>query len=203
LRTFDPERGELDADLVARTVLSGGSMTSTRPAIPLVLLSLATLPTGCFGSCQGFDEQRFYESTDCVPGDSPTEPTLVIGTTEGGAFTEMSDGEELLIDYGPQGGQHFYVSARVAGAQPDDLLELSLDGEPSAQRVSSVPTCSAGWAELENMTLEVPTDEERGDMLRVRLLRCETTDCDPYGEGSGTPPAVLAEVTVAISVVQE
>jgi hypothetical protein len=53
------------------------------------------------------------------------------------------------------------------------------------------------------MALEVPTDEERSDLLRVRLLRCETTDCDRYGEGAGSAPSVVAEAAVEITVVQE
>lgn len=169
----------------------------------LLLLLLATLPTGCFGSCQPFEEPRFYEESECVAADAPSEPTILVGTTEGAAFTEMSDGEQLLIDYGPQGGQHFYVSARIAGAQEDDRLELTLEDEPSARTISYVPACGDGWAELQNMTLEVPTDEERSDTLRLRLVRCETEDCDLYGEGFGAPPAVIAETTVKISVVLE
>jgi hypothetical protein len=178
-------------------------MNAHPTAMPLFLLSLATLPTGCFGACRSFEEPRFYEESDCVEGEAPDEPALVVGTTEGEAFTEMSDGEALLIDYGPQGGQHFYVSARVAGAQADDFVELTLEGVPSAQSIASVPACAAGWSELQNMALEVPTDEERSDLLRVLLLRCETTDCDRYGEGAGSAPSVVAEAAVEITVVQE
>jgi hypothetical protein len=177
-------------------------MNAPRPAMPL-LLSLALLPTGCFGTCGPFEEPRFYEETGCVDEEAPEEPTLLVGTTEGQAFTEMTDGEALLIDYGPQGGQHFYVSARVAGALPEDLVVLTLDGEPSAQSFSVVPECAQGWAELENMQLEVPTDEERSDTLRVRVVRCETPGCDRYAQEGENAPTVIAEEAIAISVVQE
>ncbi len=83
------------------------------------------------------------------------------------------------------------------------MLELIFEDEPLARTVSYVPSCGDGWAELQNVTVEDPTDEERSDTLRLRIVRCETDDCDLYGEGFGTPPAVITETTMKISVVLE
>lgn len=91
---------------------------------------------GCFFDCgPGIPEPE----TSCVddepaPADSPA---LVIGSAEGdGDFSKLDSGATLQLDYGSQGGQHFYYSLRLFGATPSQTLVVTFtpsDFEPTGQ----------------------------------------------------------------------
>lgn len=84
-------------------------------ALPFALLS------GCFGMCgpSGPDPEA-----SCVDDPPPSggQPALVLGSASDGDFEPLSDGQTLALDYGSQGGQHFYYSIKAFGADTDALV---------------------------------------------------------------------------------
>lgn len=81
--------------------------------------------TGCFFDCgPGIPEPE----TSCVDDEPPPadSPAIVIGSAEGDSdFAKLSDGAELKLDYGDQGGQHFYYSLRLHGATAAQTLVVT------------------------------------------------------------------------------
>lgn len=81
--------------------------------------------TGCLFDCGPSTPEP---ETSCVedepaPADSHA---VVIGSAEGDSdFAKLSDGAELQLDYGSQGGQHFYYSLRLFGATAAQTLVVT------------------------------------------------------------------------------
>lgn len=57
------------------------------------------------------------------------DPAIELGTGEI-EFTPLSDGDELLIVFGPQGGYHVEGAFRVAGVDPGDRNDLTEPRNP-------------------------------------------------------------------------
>ena len=171
--------------------------------LEILALALALGTSGCFAGGGPFTEPRFPPSVGCVEG-APQDPALVlvVGTIEGQPFRELQDGVELAIDYGPQGGQHIYFSARVAGAQEGDQLRGRVESVGISDPVRALEQCDVGsFAEVRDLFVALEDDSEQEVTLTVSVLRCEAAgDSDYYDEG-GTPPTVVAERSVRVSVV--
>ena len=107
---------------------------------------LFSLP-GCFVDC-GPGEPPEPEKT-CVDDEpAPAEGTsVVIGSAEDGAdFAKLSDGAELTLDYGSQGGQHFYYSVRLFGATSDQTLIVTFTAKSSVAPADGGGGSGAGGA---------------------------------------------------------
>lgn len=102
-------------------------------ALPFVLLS------GCFGMCGPSGPSP---EASCVDDPAPSggRPAIVLGSTSDGDFERLSAGQTLPLDYGDQGGQHFYYSIKAYGAGTDALVFVTffrdgidpIDGEGGA-----------------------------------------------------------------------
>jgi hypothetical protein len=84
-------------------------------ALPFALLS------GCFGMCGPGGPSP---EASCVddPAPSGDRPTIVLGSSQDGDFERLSDGQSLPLDYGDQGGQHFYYSVKAYGAGTEAMV---------------------------------------------------------------------------------
>lgn len=99
--------------------LTSTTMKTLAPTLAIVCLSLG----GCFGSCSSGPPDP---EADCVDLAAPSEsPAIVIGSTEEGDFAELREGATLTLDYGPQGGQHFYYALRLHGATESHTVNVS------------------------------------------------------------------------------
>lgn len=76
-----------------------------------ILAALCPLLGGCFGACSPSIPDPEAECQD-LPAPSE-QGRVVLGTAEDSEFEELSDGTTLKLDYGPQGGHHFYYSVRL------------------------------------------------------------------------------------------
>jgi hypothetical protein len=114
------------------------------------------------------------QSSSCVGSSNGSdEPTIVIGTSEGEGFRELEDGAELEMDYGPQGGQHVYVSYRVFGSEPDDRVHLSLrSGGFDSFYAEFLPECGGDTREVLDDYVEFSEAVEQSTTIVVSLVRC-------------------------------
>jgi hypothetical protein len=84
-------------------------------ALPFALLS------GCFGMCGPGGPSP---DASCVDDSAPSGggPAIVLGSSEEGDFEQLSGEPSLSLDYGSQGGQHFYYSIKAFGADTDAMV---------------------------------------------------------------------------------
>ena len=165
--------------------------------------ALLALLSGCFGMCGGGD-QEFYAEPGCIDGGGETELTLVIGIAEGEGFRELSNGSELEMDYGPQGGQHIYVSYRVYGAQNGDRVDLQLasGGIGESSYATPLAECPAeqAWEVLDDY-VEFAAAEEQTTTLTVTLLRCNDPSSECIGGGGGPEFEVIATRELEVTAI--
>src|SRR5687768_9318901 len=96
--------------------------------LPFWVLAFACAPfAGCFcdgGACPEEGCGDLDPEAGCSDEDLPSGggPTLVLGTLVDGEFRTLDNGQRLQLDYGPQGGQHFYYSIRAFELDADWLL---------------------------------------------------------------------------------
>ena len=167
----------------------------------LLSIALALLP-GCFGTC-GPSDQEFYPEAGCVSQAPASAPEIQFGTAEGEAFTPLKSGASLQMDYGPQGGQHVYVSLRIFGAVEGDMVFLSLSsGGIGSIGPSPLTTCAEGqWIEILDDYVQFNAAEEVSTTVKAQLLRCTAAEeCDFYFEG-GVEPEVIATSEIDITAI--
>jgi hypothetical protein len=133
---------------------------------------LLTTSSGCFGFCGGSLDHE--QSSSCVgSSNGGDEPAIVIGTNEGEGFRALEDGAELEMDYGPQGGQHVYVSYRVFGSEPDDRVHVSLkSGGFDSFYADSLPACGGDAREVLDDYVEFAEPEQQSTTIVVSVVRC-------------------------------
>lgn len=166
--------------------------------------------SGCFGGCgpstpEGRDLEAGFA---CLDEAAPAGPTVILGTAEEGAFEPLTGGEDLVLDYGPQGGQHFYFSGRFFGAGPSDFVVARFEGDDAINSGSSSSfldvQCSDGqWIEADNARLVMDSAAGGGGRLTVELGHCSGAGggCS-YDPETGEPLdfEVTASVTVELTV---
>ncbi len=118
-------------------------MKPMRRPFACLILSLPVFG-GCFGSCSG----PLRESTElaCVTAKAPAgSHDLRIGSDEAGKAFAPIDGATLHLDYGSQGGMHFYYSLRIYGATKESLIRARFYPDvPVSPSTSSVGSGSTG-----------------------------------------------------------
>lgn len=82
----------------------------------LVAVVVAALAVGC-----GSDS-----------GSEPVDPEVILGTGEA-SFEPLTNGDEIQIIQGPQGGFHFLGSVLVRGIEPGDPDDLSAPDNPTTE----------------------------------------------------------------------
>jgi len=159
----------------------------------VVVFIAASMSLGGFcGTGGGGDPPSPTEA--CTTAQPPPEPrvdTLLVGVGREAAFRELVDGESLVIAYGPQGGQHVLVSARVftddAGIWTVESVLRDASGSERGRSAHFPEVCSGGWLELGDFTVFLDEDEPFTGTLSVKVS---------HGERSLTrelPIAVVAE----------
>ncbi len=158
----------------------------------------------CEGCCDGCFEDDLPETTStCVDAANPDQE-VVIGSVESGPFSLLEPESTLVLDYGPQGGQHFYLALQLQGSVDGDMVRMSFtpeSGLPAESTEFLSEGCPAPDAlEIGNLRLEVPFQEETTGLLRVSLGRCANDLCE-YNDMDGLANFVekaTAEVHVSV-----
>lgn len=164
--------------------------------------------SGCFGSCGPSPEGRdLSEDVSCTDDAAPAAPTIVLGTAEDGEFVALG-GEELALDYGAQGGQHFYFSGRFFGAGPTDFVLVRFTGDAATNEGNNQTfldaQCSADqWVEAQNYRVFMSSAEGGSGTLTVELGHCTGAgDACDYPAGSDLPSnfEAVASAEVAVTI---
>lgn len=165
--------------------------------------------SGCFGSCGPSPEGRdLSEDVSCTDDAAPAAPTIVLGTAEDGEFVALEGGEELALDYGAQGGQHFYFSGRFFGAGPTDFVLVRFTGDAATNEGNNQTfldaQCSADqWVEAQNYRVFMSSAEGGSGTLTVELGHCTGAgDACDYPAGSDLPSnfEAVASAEVAVTI---
>jgi hypothetical protein len=174
------------------------------------LLAVAPLTLGGCPQCQ----DGCSDSTDsgptpttsvtCVEAAAPgaTDPAIVFGEGSGDSFAAFTGTPDRQIDYGDQGGQHFYVTARWYAPPADGVLVLSYDsgsGNHGSQTIFNDPGCT-GWLEATTYVQLQQAVDESGT-LHGAGGRCAASGC-AYDEATDryVLEETLAEADQAISL---
>ncbi len=123
--------------------LPGPKMKPMRRPLACLILSLPVF-SGCFGSCS--DPLRESTELSCVEAKAPSDShELRIGSDEASKAFAPIDGATLHLDYGSQGGMHFYYSLRIYGATKGSLVRSRFYPDvPESTSTSSVGSGSTG-----------------------------------------------------------
>ena len=117
-------------------------------ALPAMLFALA----GCgFQACGPSDPDRDTD-TACDDRAPPAgnEATVELGDATSGEVALFGDDATLVLQHGPQGGQHVYVSVALYATEPGTwthTLRFEQEGASSAATILPVEACSPGWTE--------------------------------------------------------
>jgi hypothetical protein len=107
-------------------------------------------PGCCFGDGCG-DPPPSPPAATCIDGAAPdpAAAAIVAGTMVDGAFTEITDNQQLPIEYGAQGGQHVWVTLRIfTNGTGTFEYKAQLDQEGGGVQAAFDGCGTAQWAEL-------------------------------------------------------
>ncbi len=136
-----------------------------------VLLLAALLTSGCGEVTERIvyrDHPVDFDQTDerlDVVGD----PGLVLGLFEEQLFSELSDGDDVAIVYGLQGGTWLHLSMRVFGIRPDGQISVSLANDVTELGAVAYPLRLTRSAEgfLEAYDIPIPVNPPDGEELSI------------------------------------
>lgn len=185
----DVEPGEdTDADTDTGTDTGTGTGTDTGTNTGTGTGSGTTSDTGCGGGCGGVAPSP--PSGQCIDSAMEVSSTvgLVVGAYNGAVFGVLEENQKLPIVFGPQGGQHVWVTLRVYGDDAETFQQHSrFDDQPGV--MSAFKTCGAPqWAELIDIPVFLDTAELGPKTLHV--------DVGPVG---GDEPSATVSVPVEIT----
>ncbi len=102
---------------------------------------------GCFGSCGPGGGLRESTKASCASEAAPAGGFgIELGDDEAGKAFESLAGKTLHLDYGSQGGMHFYFSLRIYGFQKDSLVFVRFLPKASSAATSAATTTSGTGA---------------------------------------------------------
>ena len=121
------------------------------------------------------------QEASCLSGSTAaTKTEMIVGSGEG-AFAALTSGAHVQMHQGPQGGQHFYLSLRLATVEGGSKrwgfeTRFVADGAtpypgPGAQ--DSATACAPGWTEVSNVTTFLDSLEIRAGTLYVKATLTE------------------------------
>ncbi len=168
---------------------------------PMVLGGCPQCQDGCTDSDDGLTPTT---SVTCVDAPAPgaTEPAIVFGEGSASSFTAFTGTPARQLDYGDQGGQHFYVTARWYAPPPDGVIVLSYasgSGNHGSQTIFNDPGCT-GWLEATTYVQLDQAVDETGT-LHGSGGRCAASGC-AYDESTDqyVLEEVLAEADQAVAL---
>lgn len=136
----------------------------------------AALVAGSCAGCSPDDPspQEPVEVTVCVSEAAPASgrPTVIFGRDSGAGFVPLQPGASLQLNYGPQGGQHVYVSIKLFSprAAPWELAFDFVEDTSASSAGSSgavIDSCADGWTEARNQTVFMDSSEALSGVMRV------------------------------------
>jgi hypothetical protein len=163
--------------------------------------------TDCAGCCTG--EGCGFEappptSLACVDAPARDEGVvLVIGRRQGDTFTPFLEGQSVGIDFGGQGGQHFYFAAQVLGAPEGASFFARYESSSTSDRGSfsraSSQSCGEQWLELDAY---LPLDTGGGGTgtFTVQVGTCPESGCSYDDSGNYVPTEVYASAEIELDV---
>jgi hypothetical protein len=114
------------------------------------------------------------ESTVCLSEAAPASgrPTVVLGRDSGAGFIPLQPGADLKLNYGPQGGQHVYVSIKLfaPGAAPWEIAFDFVEDVSASSMGSSlavVDSCAGGWTAATNRTVFMNSSDALSGVMKV------------------------------------
>lgn len=123
----------------------------------------------------------------CIPcedgcsGGAPPEPSVECIAPGDEAIEFLDSSASFTFEYGPQGGQHFYLSLALQGIEPGELVLLRfVTADESFDDIPYIEgSCSAEEAvEVKNLTFQLPTDDDYEGELTVAIGTCATEYCN-------------------------
>lgn len=138
-------------------------------------------------------------SAGCLSGaPAVTGAALEVGRPDGD-FGALHGGDHVQMHLGPQGGQHFYVTLRLATLEAGDRrwrVETSFVPEDMSSSGPGFPdysmACAPGWTEIKNATTFIDTPDRRAGTLIVRA-GLTTPDDLPLGSTMTATIPVLVD----------
>jgi hypothetical protein len=131
------------------------------------------------------------QGTVCLNEAPPSSgrPTAILGHDSGSGFRAFQPDASLNLNYGPQGGQHVYVSLKLfapAATRWEISFDFVADGatEPGGDGRTVIDTCASGWTESLNQTVFIYARTEQTGVIKLSATADEL--------------AAEAEATVAI-----
>lgn len=161
-----------------------------------------------FGACGpgGQCDSCSSPSTElaCVSDPAPvaTAPQIVLGRLEGTTFVPLGGGDRRQLDYGDQGGQHFYVTARWYAPPQGGMILLRYDGPNNGggATVFLEEPCSS-WLSADTY-VQIDSPEAQTGTLTAQAGTCAPGGCT-YDEQTDRYllDEVLAETAVVLEIV--
>jgi hypothetical protein len=157
----------------------------------------------CDGCCDGCGSDPPPTRLACVDAPEREEGVvLVLGYKSGSGFTPFVDGQSVGIDFGGQGGQHFYFAAQVLGAPAGATFFARYEGSTgdrgSFSRASS-QSCGEQWLELDAY-LPLNTGGGGAGTFTVQVGSCPDSGCSFDDSGNYVPTEVYASADIELDV---
>lgn len=114
----------------------------------------------------------------CGPGngdcnDGPVGVEIGTGTT---SFRPLADGDDVTMVFGPQGGWHIDVAARIDGIGPDVAIR------PSASRIADALPLAGDQASSFVALTDYEAGACQGDAIGIRAFLDDATPDEPYAD---------------------
>lgn len=158
----------------------------------------------CDGCCDGCGSDLPPPTRiSCVVAPAREEGVLlVLGAKRNDTFTPFVEGQSVSIDYGDQGGSHFYFAAQVLGAPAGATFFARYEGgagdRGSFSRASS-ESCGEEWLELDAY-LPLDTGGGGAGTFTVQVGTCPESGCSFDEAGNYVPTEVYASAEIELDI---
>ena len=115
----------------------------------------------------------------CSGGPPPDPAVECIEPASEDAITFLNSDNSFQLEYGPQGGQHFYLSLALQGLVADEIVMVEFETEDGT--FDTIPYIEAGCpkgqaVELRQLAFSLPSDDDYEGKLTVSIGKCDTSD---------------------------
>jgi len=159
-----------------------------KDTMKMTMRALAVLLGTALISCGPTDDEEAPYSTGCVDYQpDPADATLVVGHDVDDAFVPLMPDDTLPMEFGQQGGQHFFIALRLLTDGQDVTVRstLTVDGQVHGSVASRVEGCDGQWTAVSQVRIVLNSDEAVSGTLNVAV------------DGDGAPPPV--DIPISIS----
>jgi len=148
-----------------------------------VLLGMVLI--GCGPKDETSDEPTSTGCVDYQP--DPVDATLVVGRDDSGTFVPLMPDDTLPMEFGQQGGQHFFIALRLLVEPIDHTVRSTfvVDGQTHGSVAARVEGCDGQWTAVSQLRIVLSSDEPVSGTLNVTV------------EGDGAPSPVDIPISVS------